>query len=234
MRLGRFVAAAVALALSASLAKAEIASAEYSEPTTRYAHGVLGDDVEYGSLVMTLGDGSKATIQLPVDRVFEDLEPRLVDVDLDGDFEVVAIESSAYEGARLSIYDENGLVAATPHIGRSNRWLAPIGAADLDGDGHIELAYIDRPHLAKTLRVWRFKDGKLRQVAEQPGLTNHRIGWAFIAGGIRDCGGGPEMITASGNWFENIATTFRNGELQSRVIGRYNGYESLNAAVTCN
>ena len=37
--------------------------------------------------------------------------------------------------------------------------LAPLGAADLDGDGKIELAYIDRPHLAKILRIWRFDDG---------------------------------------------------------------------------
>lgn len=234
MRFAGLLTAAVALALSAPLAHADIASAEYAEPTTRYAHGVLGDDVEYGTLALTLDDGSGVTIQLPQDRVFEDLAPRLVDVDQDGNAEVVVIESSASEGARLSIYDENGLVAATPHIGRSNRWLAPIGAADLDGDGHIELAYIDRPHLAKTLRVWRYKDGQLTQVASLPGLTNHRIGWDFIVGGIRDCGDGPEMITASGNWFENVATTFQNGELQSRVIGRYNGYESLNAALSCN
>ena len=44
------------------------------------------------------------------------------------------------QGARLAIYDETGLVSATPYIGRSNRWLAPLGAGDLDGDGNIELA----------------------------------------------------------------------------------------------
>lgn len=122
--------------------------AEYARPTTRYAHGVLGDAIEYGALKIVTASMSK-TFRLPETRVFEDLAPRLVDVDLDGDNEVVVIESSLTQGARLSIYDEDGFVAATPYIGRSNRWLAPLGAADLDGDGAIELAYIDRPHLAK-------------------------------------------------------------------------------------
>lgn len=223
-----------AACLISSAAYADVVSATYSEPTTRYAHGVLGDDIEYGTLQMTRADGARVTVKLPQDRVFEDLEPRLFDVNFDGDFEVIVIESSAYEGARLSVYDQEGLVAATPFIGRSNRWLAPIGAADLDGDGYIEIAYIDRPHLAKTLRIWRFKDDKLTQVADKPGLTNHRIGWAFIAGGIRNCGQAPEMITASGDWSDIIATSFENGRLASRSIGRYRGPESLNAAVLCN
>ena len=223
-----------AACLISSATYADVVSATYSEPTTRYAHGVLGDDIEYGTLQMTRADGARVTVKLPQDRVFEDLEPRLFDVDQDGDFEVIVIESSAYEGARLSVYDQEGLVAATPFIGRSNRWLAPIGAADLDGDGYIEIAYIDRPHLAKTLRIWRFKDDKLTQVADKPGLTNHRIGWAFIAGGIRNCDKVPELITASGDWSDIIATTFENGRLAFRSIGRYSGPESLDAAVLCN
>ena len=55
-------------------------------------------DPETGS--RTRADGARVTIKLPQDRVFEDLEPRLFDVDRDGDFEVIVIESSAYEGAR--------------------------------------------------------------------------------------------------------------------------------------
>jgi hypothetical protein len=46
-------------------------------------------------------------------------------------------------------------LASTPWIGQRFRWLAPVAAADLDGDGAMELAYVDRPHLARTLRVWR-------------------------------------------------------------------------------
>jgi len=112
----------------------------------------------------------------------------------DGLPEVVVVQSNARLGAKLAIYDETGLVATTPNFGRSNPWLTPLGAADLDGDGLIELACIDRPHLAKTLMVRRFEGGELRFVSELAGYTSHRIGERDIAGGIRSCNGRPEMI----------------------------------------
>jgi len=59
-----------------------------------------------------------------------------------------------------------------------------VGAADLDGDGFVEVAFIDRPHLAKVLRVWRYVDGDFAEVAVMDGVTNHRIGEPDIAGGI--------------------------------------------------
>ena len=214
-----------------------ITQARYAEPTDRYAHGVLGDAIEWGALemVVTRGGGAQTyVVRLPRDRVFEDVAPRLADVDGDGAPEVVVVESQARTGAQLAVYDETGKLAATPHIGRRNRWLAPIGVADLDGDGTIELAYIDRPHLAKTLRVWRFEGGGLVPVADLPGLTNHRIGERDIGGGLRDCGQGVEMITASANWQRVMATTLRDGVLTTRDIASHIGRASLNAALACN
>lgn len=221
-----------ALALAAPAGQAEIRSATFSEPTTRYAHGVLGDAIEWGALDLRLRDGTVKRITLPLSRVFEDLEPRLIDVDLDGDVEAVVVESHQNTGGRLSIYDETGLVAATPHIGRSNRWLAPIGGADLDGDGRIELAYIDRPHLAKTLRIWRFKDGKLSEVATQTGLTNHRIGEDFITGGIRTCAGQPEMITANAQWSRLIASSFDGTSISTKDLGPFSP-KAVTKALNC-
>lgn len=142
--------------ICASPVFAAVKESRYSEPTTRYAHGILGGAIEFGALEIVTDAGKSIMMRLPETCICEDLEPRLVDVDLDGDAEIVVIESSTTQGARLAIYDESGLVSAPPYIGRTNRWLAPLDAADLDGDGAIELAYIDRPHLAKTLRIWRF------------------------------------------------------------------------------
>lgn len=223
--------------LQAGAAAADtIVEARYSEPTDRYAHGVLGDAIEWGTLEIVVEDWAhKSTLRLklPQDRVFEDVAPRLADVDGDGKPEVVVVESQARTGAQLAVYDETGKIASTPHIGRANRWLAPIGVADLDGDGAVELAYIDRPHLAKTLRVWRFKDGALVPVADLAGLTNHRIGEPDIGGGVRDCGQGPEMITASANWVRVMATRLQDGMLTTRDIGAHTGRASLNAALAC-
>lgn len=211
-----------------------LVSATYSEPTTRYKHGVLGDEIEHGALVLGYaGVGNKIVIRLPHERVFEDTAPRMVDVDGDGKREAVVVESHKSQGARLSIYNGGGLIAATPYIGQGNRWLAPVAVADLDGDGLIELAYIDRPHLAKTLRVWRFENGTLTQVAALEGLTNHRIGERDIAGGVRNCGEGPEMIVASADWRRLMSVTFDGHALNAREVGIHKGRSSFSAALAC-
>lgn len=236
----RGAALAVALAAlwpAASRADPLISSARFSEPTSRYDHGVLGDDLEYGALELQIrdqdGQTRRLTLRLPEHSVFEDLAPRLADLEQDGTPEVIVVEAHARLGARLAVYDANGLRAATPHIGQKNRWLAPIGAADFDGDGFVEIAYIDRPHLAKTLRLWRFKDGKLSEIAHKTGLTNHKIGWDFIAGGLRLCTDAPKMITANASWTRLIATGFDGQRLISRDIGPYLGPNSLTKALSC-
>jgi hypothetical protein len=240
----RFWAALVGFALLATAGAATppdvITAAEYAEPTTRYDHGILGDAVEWGALRLTVDkcwgcagrDVRSITIRLPKTRVFEDITPRLIEGD-DGVPLVMVVETDLSLGARLALYDSAGLYAATPFIGRTHRWLAPIGAGDLDGDGWPEIAYIDRPHLAKTLRIWRLKDGKLTHVVDQPGLTNHRIGWDYISGGLRDCGKGPEMVTASADWSRVMVSRFTGTSVQLRDVGAYDGQTSVAAALGC-
>ncbi|MFD1509069.1 FG-GAP repeat domain-containing protein [Lacimonas salitolerans] len=223
-----------ALLLWAGAATAQtITQAEYTDPTTRYAHGVLGDAVEWGALRLTLSDGRHLVMTLPDTLVFEDTSPRLADLDGDGRPEVVVVESSLTAGARLAVYGPAGRIAATPHIGTRNRWLAPVGVADLDGDGRVELAYVDRPHLANRLRVWRYDAGTLTHLADADGLTNHKIGWDFIPGGIRDCGTGPQMITADAGWQQVMATQFDGTRLISQPIAPYTAPRDLDAALSC-
>ncbi|PCJ05276.1 MAG: hypothetical protein COB16_16180 [Rhodobacteraceae bacterium] len=217
-----------------------IVSADFIEPTTRYDHAILGDDVEWGALLLTVDPCAgckdsqhyKLIIRLPEGHVFEDLEPRIIESD-DGPTLVMVVESSLTQGARLSLYDERGLYAATPFIGRSHRWLAPIGSADLDGDGWPEIAYIDRPHLAKTLRIWSLQEGELIEIASMPGLTNHQIGQDFITSGIRDCDEGPEVITVDGSWSRIVASTLKDAEITSRDIGVFAGRASMERALDC-
>ncbi|MEM1066359.1 MAG: VCBS repeat-containing protein [Pseudomonadota bacterium] len=228
------LAAAVAVILFAAPAFGEVVTAaRFAAPTERYPHAVLGDAIEYGELEIDTDRGRTVRIVLPDSSVFEDTEPRLADVDGDGAPEVVVVESDANRGARLSIYGPDGLIAATPPIGTRFRWLAPVGIADLDGDGAIEIAYVDRPHLAKTLRVWRFADGALTQVGASEGFTNHKIGEPDIGGGLRECGDGIEMIVASRNWRTVMAVRFTAGALISRPIGPYEGRVSFERALNC-
>lgn len=209
----------------------EIVAARYEAPTSRYAHGVLGDAIEYGALVITTGDGTATRAALPTEMVFEDVAPRLWDVTGDGEPEVVVVEAHNRLGARLAAWTEEGRIAATPHIGTAFRWLAPIAAADLDGDGKLEVAFVDRPHLAKTLRVFQFEEGRLKPVASLLGVSNHRIGWDYIEGGLRDCGDGPEMILASGDWQSVLAIRF-NGALSAKRLASYSA-QAVENALAC-
>ncbi|MGC9420143.1 MAG: FG-GAP repeat domain-containing protein [Rhodovulum sp.] len=227
------LAAALVAALLAAPAAAEIVSARYAEPTTRYAHGVLGDAVEWGALDLRLSDGRTRRLVLSESRVFEDTAPRLADLDGDGTPEIIAVESHLDRGARLSIYDENGLVAATPFIGTRHRWLAPVGAADLDGDGRVEIAYVDRPHLARTLRIWRLENGRLREIASAEGLTNHRIGDDFISGGIRECGQGPELVLANPDWSRLLLARLVTNRIETRPAGLPATAAGFRAALAC-
>lgn len=219
-------------ALPIAVAADTITDARFTEPTTRYAHGVLGDNIEYGALELVVDD-TVVTVRLPQDRVFEDLAPRLADIDRDGAVEAIVVETQNTTGAQLAIYNAAGeKIAATPHIGARFRWLAPVGAADLDGDGNIEIAYIDRPHLAKTLRIWRFKDGGLTEIAALPGLTNHKIGEDFISGGLRSCGDHPEMILASADWSRIIRVSYQDG-WHLTDLGPLKQRDNLTSALNC-
>ncbi len=200
-----------------------------------YGHAVLGATPEWDLLRVTWGSDGRVSEFRQDAHVFEDIAPRVVDLDGDGRPEIIVVQSSFSQGARLVVLrTTDGLSAtATPYIGQRNRWLAPIGAADLDGDGNAEIAYIDRPHLAKQLRIWRFADGALNPVADLDGLTNHRIGWDFIAGGVRTCGTRPELTLASADWTRVVAASLTNGQIATRDLGPYRGPPSLTEAQTC-
>ncbi|WP_299211854.1 VCBS repeat-containing protein [uncultured Tateyamaria sp.] len=216
----RVLLAALALVAPSAPALADvIVAARYTDPTDRYAHGILGDAIEWGALELEMQDGEQRRFVLPGDHVFEDVAPRLADLDGDGAPEVLVVEADVTAGAAFAIYGAQGKITETPHIGTRNRWLAPLGAADLDGDGVTEIAYIDRPHLAKTLRIWRFEDGMLTAAADLRGLTNHRIGEVDIAGGIRTCAGVPEMILATANWSDLVAIRWDGSQFQRMYLG---------------
>ncbi|WP_108879582.1 FG-GAP-like repeat-containing protein [Anderseniella sp. Alg231-50] len=158
----------------------DVAEAWLTRPTTRYAHGILGDAIEAGGLMVQTADGQHYEHVLPDGFVFEDRRARPVDLDGDGRDEIVVVLSSLSEGAALAVYGvadgKLRLKAKTPHIGRSNRWLNPAEFADLDGDGTLEITAVWTPHLGRVLQAWTFTDGKLRRVASIKGYSNHAIG----------------------------------------------------------
>lgn len=216
---------------------AGITAAWFFDPTSRYPHGVLGDTIEGGALAVIDDAGVEHRVVLPVDRVFEDLTPRIADVTGNGRNDVVVVESQIDKGASLAIYslDGDGLrkTAATPHIGLPNRWLAPAGIADFNDDGVVDVAYVETPHIGGTLRVWSFRGGGARQLSSAPGFSNHRIGDPFISGGLRDCGAGAELVLPEFGWRRTLIVQVSGNDVISSVYAADASTEALNNALTC-
>ena len=160
--------------------KNDIAFAWFANPTTRYRHAILGDHFEAEALVVETYNDQRFIVELPTERVFEDLEPRIVDIDGNGIDEIIVIESDKQRGASLAIYGIRNHVlikkASTPFIGRSNRWLNPLGVGDFDGDGNNEIALVQTPHIGGILRLYNWNGEKLNLFAEQHGVSTHKIG----------------------------------------------------------
>ena len=140
----------------ASAPELGIAAAWLAKPTTRYAHAVIGDGVEAGALVVVGTSSRRYRFDLPRNEVFEDRFPRIADLDGDGKGEVVVIQSNRRGGGSIAIYGLVGqalkLKFRTPPIGRSYRWLNPVGIADFDGDGRRMSPWSKRPILVVSCR----------------------------------------------------------------------------------
>ncbi len=212
-----------------------IVEAQYGADVDVYPHRIMGDIFEKQELRVVGDDGVTYLLTLP-DNVFEDIAPRVADMDGDGLGDVVVVETDVNLGASLAIYSlgPDGLfkLAATPHIGQPARWLAPAGIADFNGDGQNDIAYVETPHLGKVLRFWTLRNGALVELASAQGLTNHRIGEEFISGGARVCDGVAEVVTANGDWSRVFATRMVDGGLEFTDLGPYSA-QALADALTC-
>jgi len=159
-----------------------ITGAWLSGPTRRYGHGILGDAIEASGIHALLRNGDGADFTLDDNSVFEDLRARLVDLDGDGEDELVAIRTYLDAGAALAVYRfQNGRIAPLAEsdaIGLSHRWLNPAGVADFDGDGAIEIAHVETPHIGGILRVHALVAGRPRLLLKYSAydFSNHSIG----------------------------------------------------------
>lgn len=153
--------------------------AQYSMPTDKYKHGILGDNIEATQLVVVV-DNVFYEHTLTDNYVFEDLRPRLYDVDNDNILEFITIRSNVNSGAGIVIYKivEKRLVeySKVTEIGRSYRWLNIVTINDIDNDGVVELVWIETPHIGGILKVAKISEGTMKVLDSASKFSNHAIG----------------------------------------------------------
>ena len=181
----------------------DIAWAWLGSPTPRYPHKALGS-VTHAATLHVLTDPAHSPQQelvyrLPFNRVFEDLTVRLADMDADGRDEMIVIESDALRGSSVVVLGLRGLTPAKgTALGQANAlaqntlqiaelarseptggtfyWLNPVGVADFDGDGKLDIASVTTPHVGGILNLYHYRPPRLEAFAKVMDVSNHRMG----------------------------------------------------------
>ncbi len=181
----------------------DIAWAWLGSPTARYPHKALGSVTHAATLHVLVNSAQgpqELVYRLPIHRVFEDLTVRLVDLDGDGRDEMIVIESDALRGSSVVVlglrelpsntWAKNSVKTAIKHVnamgisevarsaptGGTFYWLNPVGVADFDGDGRLDIASVTTPHVGGVLNLYHYRPPRLESFAKVMDVSNHRMG----------------------------------------------------------
>lgn len=168
----------------------DIAWAWLGTPTSRYPHKALGSAVHAATLHVKTASDQNVVYTLPFHRVFEDLMVRLHDLDGDGRDEMIVVESDALRGSAIVVLGLRLLpakpgfkasatiieLARSAHTGSTFYWLNPVGVADFDGDGKLDIASVTTPHVGGVLTLYHYSPPRLEPFAKAMDTSNHRMG----------------------------------------------------------
>jgi hypothetical protein len=187
-----------------------------ADATARYPHAVFGSSLHAESLLARSRFGDTYQVTLARDRVFEDIAPRVIDLDRDGQEEILVVESQRDQGASLAVYGvpigQRQLLrlGATPPLGQPMRWLHPLGTGDFDGDGWLDIALVETPHIGGSLVLYRYRHGQLSEFARFFGVSTHELGSRELAtarvvrGRMRD-----HLIVPDQSWHKLLLLSWR-------------------------
>lgn len=157
-----------------------IRAAWFSDPVRTVGHSVLGGEEEASSLVVSTDKRVVLKLGLPMDSVFADREPRIVDIDGDGLDEIIVIRSYRSKGAVLAVVALRPagltIIAETEPQGLANTWINPAGVGDFDGDGLPDIALVRQPHDLGELEIYTLKGTRLERIVTAGDVSNHAVG----------------------------------------------------------
>jgi hypothetical protein len=145
-----------------------------TQPTQRYRHGTLGDEIEAGAVTLLRQDDLSpiATLTVAAPAVIE--QRRVQGFDAAGPFGMLITRSTPTQGAGVEAVALHGdrlvVVAGAPPIGAPDRWLNLFAAS---GDH----AYaVQTPHLGGPFERFTLAGGRLSVARYALDVTNHRVG----------------------------------------------------------
>jgi hypothetical protein len=152
----------------------------YNQPTGRYEHGVLGDAVEAGGVVLVATRGGLrivAQIEFAPSLVGEGIMPLWVDWDGDGRRDIIVTLSDDTHGARIAAFSEDGSpLGLGEAFNQGFRWRHQLAFAPFASDGVEELAVVRTPHIGGVVEFYRRRGRDMERVAQLDGYTSHVIG----------------------------------------------------------
>jgi len=151
-----------------------------SDPSERYDHGVLGDGLEAESATLVAINPAPqviAKISAASPAVFEGIAPIWVDLNADGEREIILTQSDRENGARLVVYNQAGeQLSSGPAVGTGYRWRNQLGAVPTGAEGEMEVVDVLTPHLTGRVEFFRLDGDRLVLSAQLEGYTSHVIG----------------------------------------------------------
>jgi len=151
-----------------------------SEPTTRYDHGVVGDELEASAITLLETEPEIRVIRTIIIHepdVIEGISAIWADINNDGNRDIIVTLSNNQTGARISVFNEDGtLLAESDPIGLGYRWRHQLAVAQFDADKPPLLVSIRTPHIGGIVEFFQYNNGKLEIVKEIKGFSTHSIG----------------------------------------------------------
>ncbi|WP_419925989.1 hypothetical protein [Candidatus Poriferisocius sp.] len=149
-----------------------------AEPTDRFPHSSLGDNLEATTaVVVTVGVNEVETVFRSEGDVIESIAPLLADVDGDGIDEVVLTVSNDEEiWFVVASGTGGGVVAASEPVDRLLGWRQLVAVGPFGPGGETEIAEVLYPDATGSVRFLALDGSELRVVSTRTGYRSHQFG----------------------------------------------------------